>query len=43
MANHRLNTSRVQGIGGTAGKALAVSIIGGAIYGVIKLVHRVTE
>ncbi len=35
--------SRVQGIGGTTGKALALSLIGGALYGVIKLVSRVTE
>jgi hypothetical protein len=33
----------VQGIGGTTGKALALSLVGGAIYGVIKLVQRVTE
>jgi hypothetical protein len=38
-----LKTSRVQGIGGTTGKALALSLIGGALYGVIKLVSRVTE
>jgi hypothetical protein len=38
-----LKTSRVQGIGGTPGKALALSVIGGALYGVIKLVSRVTE
>jgi hypothetical protein len=35
--------SRVQGIGGTPGKALALALIGGAVYGVIKLVERVTE
>jgi hypothetical protein len=36
-----LKTSRVQGIGGITGKAL--SIIGGAVYGVIKLVDLVTD
>ena len=36
-------TGRVQGIGGTTGKALALSLIGGAICGVVKLVRRVTE
>ena len=34
---------RVQGIGGIPGKALALSIIGGAVYGVIKLVDLVTD
>ena len=38
-----LKTSRVQGIGGITGKALALSIIGGAVYGVIKLVDLVTD
>jgi hypothetical protein len=38
-----LKTSRVQGIGGTTGKALALSLIGGALYGVIMLVFRVTQ
>jgi hypothetical protein len=38
-----LGTGRVQGIGGATGKALALSLIGGAIYAVIKLVDRVTE
>ena len=32
-----------QGIGGIAGKALALSIIGAAAYGVIKLVDLVTD
>jgi hypothetical protein len=36
-------TSRVQGIGGITGKALALSIIGGAVYSVIKLVDLVTD
>ena len=35
--------SREQGIGGIAGKALALSIIGAAAYGVIKLVNLVTD
>jgi hypothetical protein len=34
---------RVQGIGGTTGKALALSIIGVAVYGVVKLVDLVTD
>jgi hypothetical protein len=38
-----LKTSRVQGIGGVTGKALALSLIGGAVYGVIKLVDLVTD
>jgi hypothetical protein len=38
-----LKTSRVQGIGGITGKALALSIMGGAVYGVIKLVDLVTD
>ena len=38
-----LRTSRVQGIGGITGKALALSIIGGAVYSVIKLVDLVTD
>jgi len=38
-----LGTGRVQGIGGTPGKALALALIGGAIYGVLKLVDRVTN
>jgi hypothetical protein len=38
-----LNTSRVQGVGGFTGKALALTIIGGAVYGVIKLVDLVTD
>jgi hypothetical protein len=37
-----LKTGRVQGIGGITGKALALSIIGGAAYGVIKLMDLVT-
>jgi hypothetical protein len=36
-------TTRVQGIGGITGKALALLIIGGAVYGVIKLVDLVTD
>jgi hypothetical protein len=38
-----LETSRVQGIGGITGKAVALSIIAGAAYGVIKLIDLVTE
>ena len=38
-----LNTTRVQGIGGITGKALALTIIGVAVYGVIKLVDLVTD
>jgi hypothetical protein len=38
-----LKTRRVQGIGGISGKALALSIIGGAVYGVAKLVDLVTD
>jgi hypothetical protein len=38
-----LKTRRVQGIGGITGKALALSIIGGAAYGVIKLLDLVTD
>jgi hypothetical protein len=38
-----LKVRRVQGIGGVAGKALALSIIGGAVYGVVKLVDLVTD
>jgi hypothetical protein len=37
-----LKTSGVQGIGGITGKALALSIIGGAVYGVIRLMDLVT-
>jgi hypothetical protein len=37
-----LKTNRVQGIGGITGKALALSIIGIAVYGVVKLVDLVT-
>jgi hypothetical protein len=42
-ARWELKTCRVQGIGGITGKALALSIIGGAVYGVIKLVDLVTD
>jgi hypothetical protein len=38
-----LKTGRVQGIGGITGKAFALSIIGGAVYCVIKLVDLVTD
>lgn len=38
-----LKASRVQGIGGSTGKALALALIGGAVYGVIKLVDLVTD
>jgi hypothetical protein len=37
------DSRRVQGIGGTTGKALALSIIGVAVYGVVKLVDLVTD
>jgi hypothetical protein len=36
-------TNRVQGVGGITGIAIALSIIGGAVYGVIKLVDLVTD
>jgi hypothetical protein len=38
-----LKTRRVQGIGGMTGKALALSLIGGAVYGVVKLIDLVTD
>jgi len=38
-----LKTRQVQGIGGVTGKALALSLVGGAVYGVIKLVDLVTD
>jgi hypothetical protein len=38
-----LKASRVQGIGGVAAKALALSLIGAAVYGVVKLVDLVTD
>lgn len=38
-----LKTNRVRGIGGITGKALALSLVGGAVYGVIKLVDLVTD
>jgi hypothetical protein len=38
-----LKTTRVQGIGGITGKALTLSLIGGAVYGVVKLVDLVTD
>ena len=38
-----LKTRRVPGIGGVTGKAVALSLIGGAVYGVIKLVELVTD
>jgi hypothetical protein len=38
-----IKTSRVQGVGGITGIAIALSIIGGAVYGVIKLVDLVTD
>jgi hypothetical protein len=38
-----VKTSRVQGVGGITGIAIALSIIGGAVYGVIKLVDLVTD
>jgi hypothetical protein len=38
-----LKTSRIQGIGGTTGKAITLSIIGAAVYGVIKLVDLVSD
>jgi hypothetical protein len=34
---------RVQGIGGVTGKALALSLVAGAVYGVVKLVDLVTD
>jgi hypothetical protein len=38
-----LKTRQVQGVGGVTGKALALSLVGGAVYGVIKLVDLVTD
>ena len=38
-----IKTKWVQGIGGSTGKALALSLIGGAVYAVIKLVDLVTD
>ena len=38
-----LKTSRVQGVGGIIGIAITLSLIGGAVYGVIKLVDLVTD
>ena len=38
-----MKTTRVQGIGGTTGKTLALALIGAAAYSVIKLIDRVTE
>jgi hypothetical protein len=38
-----VKTSRVQGIGGITGIAIALSIIGGAVYCVKKLVDLVTD
>ena len=40
---HNNRDDWVQGIGGTTGKALALSIIGGAVYCVVKLVDLVTD
>jgi hypothetical protein len=37
------DSRRVQGIGRTTGKALALSIIGVAVFGVVKLVDLVTD
>jgi hypothetical protein len=39
----RIPNRNIQGIGGTTGKALAFSIIGATVYGVIKLVDLVTD
>jgi len=39
----RARDQPVQGIGGIYGKALALSILGGAVYGVIKLIDLVTR
>jgi hypothetical protein len=38
-----LTTGRIQGIGGTTGKAITLSIIAAAVYGVMKLVDLVTD
>ena len=38
-----LKTTRVQGVGGLTGKALALSLVAGAVYGVVKLVDLVTD
>jgi hypothetical protein len=34
---------RVRGIGGVTGKALAISLVAGAVYGVVKLLDLVTD
>ena len=38
-----LKTNGVQGVGGITGIAIMLSLIGGAVYGVIKLVDLVTD
>jgi hypothetical protein len=38
-----LKTVRVQGVGGVTGKAIALSFVAGAVYGVVKLVRLVTD
>ena len=38
-----LSPVRVQGIGGVTGKVLALSLVAGAVYGVVKLVELVTD
>ena len=38
-----LSPVRVRGIGGVTGKALAISLVAGAVYGVVKLVDLVTD
>ena len=42
-ARREPQSSNIQGIGGTTGQALALSIIGATVYGVIKLVDVVTD
>ena len=38
-----LKARRVQGIGGVTGKAVALSLVAGALYGVVKLADLVTD
>jgi hypothetical protein len=43
VARRKPRSSNIQGIGGTRGKALALSIVGATVYGLIKLVDLVTD
>jgi hypothetical protein len=42
-ARKKPRSSNIPGIGGTTGKALALSIVGVTVYGLIKLVDLVTD